>query len=231
MELMLASRNAHKLEEFRRLLVPHVVVALPDEVVLPPEDGDSFEANARVKAEAAAEQTGRAALADDSGISAAALDGAPGIYSARFAGEDATDQANLDKLLRDVPADGDRRVSYICALAWAEPGKETRVFTRRCDGVAGARAARRRRLRLRPGVPARGHGRRPHDGRAQRRREGRDQPPRPRRAGVRRVARRRTARHEPDRRVDVAQDPLRRRAPPGRQDPRRAASRSSRTSC
>jgi XTP/dITP diphosphohydrolase len=134
MELMLASRNAHKLEEFRRLLVPHVVVPLPDEVVLPPEDGDSFEANARVKAEAAAEQTGRPALADDSGISAAALDGAPGIYSARFAGEGATDEANLDKLLRDVPPDGDRRVSYICALAWAEPGKETRMFTRRCDG-------------------------------------------------------------------------------------------------
>jgi XTP/dITP diphosphohydrolase len=135
MELMLASRNAHKLEEFRRLLVPHVVVPLPDDVVLPPEDGDSFEANARVKAQAATEQTGRAALADDSGISAAALDGAPGIYSARFAGEGATDEANLAKLLRDVPADGDRRVSYICALAWAEPGKETRMFTRRCDGV------------------------------------------------------------------------------------------------
>jgi XTP/dITP diphosphohydrolase len=135
MELMLASRNAHKLEEFRRLLVPHTVVPLPDEVVLPPEDGDSFEANALVKARSAAEQTGRPALADDSGISAAALDGAPGIYSARFAGEDATDEANLDKLLRSVPADGDRRVSYVCALAWAEPGKEPRMFTRRCDGV------------------------------------------------------------------------------------------------
>src|SRR4051794_35167963 len=123
MELMLASRNAHKLEEFRRLLAPHSVVPLPDEVVLPPETGDSFEENALVKARSAAEQTGRAALADDSGISAVALGGAPGIYSARFAGADATDQENLDKLLRDVPADGDRRVSYICALAWVEPGK------------------------------------------------------------------------------------------------------------
>jgi XTP/dITP diphosphohydrolase len=135
MELMLASRNAHKLEEFRRLLAPHVVVPLPDEIVLPPEDGDSFEANARVKAQSAADLTGRPALADDSGISAAALDGAPGIFSARFAGQDATDEANLDKLLRSVPADGDRRVSYICALAWAEPGKEARVFTRSCDGI------------------------------------------------------------------------------------------------
>jgi XTP/dITP diphosphohydrolase len=132
---MLATRNAHKLKEFKRLLAPHDVVPLPDEVVLPPETGDSFEENALVKARSASEQTGRAALADDSGISAAALGGAPGIYSARFAGENATDQENLDKLLRDVPDDGDRRVSYVCALAWVEPGKEAQMFTRTCDGT------------------------------------------------------------------------------------------------
>jgi XTP/dITP diphosphohydrolase len=135
MELMLASRNAHKLSEFARLLAPHVVVPLPDHVELPPEDGDSFEANALIKARAAAEATGRPALADDSGITAVALGGRPGIFSARFAGEGATDEANLEKLLRLVPKEGDRRVAYVCALVWAEPGQEPRVFKRSCNGV------------------------------------------------------------------------------------------------
>src|SRR3954468_3348253 len=116
MELMLASRNAHKLYEFARILdPPHAVVALPDHVELPPETGSSFAENALIKAQAAAQATGRPAIADDSGISASALGGAPGIYSARFAGEGATDEANLDKLLRSVARDGDRRVAYVCA--------------------------------------------------------------------------------------------------------------------
>src|SRR3954452_8384141 len=109
MELLLATRNAHKLEEFGRILRPHTVVALPDDVELPPETGSSFAENALIKAQAAAEATGRPAMADDSGITASALGGAPGIYSARFAGDGATDEANLEKLLGAVPLDGDRR--------------------------------------------------------------------------------------------------------------------------
>jgi XTP/dITP diphosphohydrolase len=74
-------------------------------------------------------------FADDSGISAAALDGAPGIYSARYAGEGASDEENLDKLMREVPDDGDRRAAYVCALVWFVPGQEPRVFEERCEGV------------------------------------------------------------------------------------------------
>jgi len=74
-------------------------------------------------------------VADDSGIEAAALAGAPGVGSARFAGQDASDDDNLQKLLREVPADGDRRVEYVCALAWVEPGGGERVFEGRCEGV------------------------------------------------------------------------------------------------
>jgi XTP/dITP diphosphohydrolase len=74
------------------------------------------------------------AVADDSGIEAAALDGRPGVWSARYAGEGASDEENLAKLLAEVPADGDRRVAYVCALAYAEPGAETRVLTERCEG-------------------------------------------------------------------------------------------------
>ncbi len=134
MRLVLATRNEHKLREFRVLLDPHEVAPLPDDVELPPETGETFEDNARVKAEAAAHATGMPAVADDSGIEAAALDGRPGVRSARYAGDGASDEENLAKLLDEVPVDGDRRVAYVCALAYAEPGAETRVFTERCEG-------------------------------------------------------------------------------------------------
>ena len=138
MELLLATRNAHKIEEFARILEPHVVVPLPDDLELPPETGTTFADNALIKARTAAEATGRPAFADDSGIAAAALDGAPGVYSARFAGDDATDEANLDKLLRSVPDDGDRRVSYVCAIVFFVPGQVPQVFEETCDGVLAA---------------------------------------------------------------------------------------------
>jgi XTP/dITP diphosphohydrolase len=136
--LVLATRNEHKLREFRVLLAPHELVPLPEEVTLPPETGETFEANARVKAEAASEATGMAAVADDSGIEAAVLGGRPGVRSARYAGESASDEDNLAKLLAEVPADGDRRVAYVCAVAYAEPGAETRLFTERCEGTLAA---------------------------------------------------------------------------------------------
>jgi len=132
--LILSTRNEHKLREFRVLLEPHELVPLPDDVELPPETGETFEENARVKADAAAAATGMPAVADDSGIEAAALSGRPGVRSARYAGDGASDEENLAKLLAEVPNDGDRRVAYVCALAYAEPGDDTRVFTERCEG-------------------------------------------------------------------------------------------------
>ena len=135
MRLVVSSRNEHKLRELAALLPGHELVALPTELELPPETGETFEDNARAKARFAAEATGEAAIADDSGIAAAALGGRPGVRSARFAGEDATDEENLAKLLREVPRDGDRRVAYVCALAFAEPGGSERVFEGRCAGT------------------------------------------------------------------------------------------------
>ncbi len=134
MRLVLASRNAHKVRELDQLMEPHDVLALPDEVVLPPETGATFEQNALGKARAAAAALGVPAIADDSGIEAAALDGRPGVRSARFAGEDASDQQNLDKLLADVPADGDTRVAYVCALAAVWPDGHELVTQARCQG-------------------------------------------------------------------------------------------------
>lgn len=135
MRLALATRNEHKLREFRALLPGHELIRLPDDVELPPETGDTFEQNAGVKARAAADATGVPAMADDSGIAAVALGGAPGVRSARYAGENASDEENLAKLLSAVPADGDRRVAYVCAVAYAEPGREPHVLVERCEGV------------------------------------------------------------------------------------------------
>jgi XTP/dITP diphosphohydrolase len=132
--LLLATRNDHKVRELNGLLAPHGVDPLPGDVELPPETGATFAENALGKARAAAAATGRAAIADDSGIESAALGGAPGVRSARYAGEDATDEQNLAKLLREAPPGSP--LAYVCALAYVDPraGVE-RVFEGRCTGT------------------------------------------------------------------------------------------------
>jgi XTP/dITP diphosphohydrolase len=134
MLLVLATRNEHKLRELGLLMRPYRLEPLPERIELPPETGTTFVANALIKARAAATETGRPALADDSGIEAAALNGAPGVFSARFAGDHASDEENLAKLLRDVPPGGDLRVAYVCVLACVEPGGEEIVVDGRCEG-------------------------------------------------------------------------------------------------
>jgi XTP/dITP diphosphohydrolase len=137
--LILATHNEHKRREFARLLIdPSTgealrVLSLPDEVTLPPEDGETFDENAFGKARAAAAATGAVSIADDSGIEAAALGGAPGVRSARYAGEHAGDVENLDKLLREAPAGS--ALEYVCALAYVDPrsGREL-LFEGRCAG-------------------------------------------------------------------------------------------------
>jgi XTP/dITP diphosphohydrolase len=139
LRLLLATRNQHKRREFARLLPGVHVDSLPDEVTLPPEDGDTFAANALGKARAAAAATGRASIADDSGIEAAALGGAPGVRSARYAGEDASDGQNLAKLLREASAGS--ALAYVCALAYVDPAKGVeRMFEGRCTGRLAERA-------------------------------------------------------------------------------------------
>jgi XTP/dITP diphosphohydrolase len=134
--LVLASRNAHKARELAALLAPHEVAPLPEGVRLPAETGSTFAENALTKARAAAAATGAAAVGDDSGIEAEALGGAPGVRSARFAGEHATDAENLAKLLREVPAGS--VVAYACALAFVAPDGSEHVVEARCSGRLAA---------------------------------------------------------------------------------------------
>jgi XTP/dITP diphosphohydrolase len=133
-KLVLASRNSHKVREFRALLEGVEVIALPDGVQLPPETGETFEANAVPKARAAARATGRVSFADDSGIEAEALGGAPGVRSARFAGEGASDADNLAKLIAEAPPGSP--LAYVCVIALIDPATgEERTFEGRCTGT------------------------------------------------------------------------------------------------
>jgi XTP/dITP diphosphohydrolase len=133
MRLVVATRNERKLRELGRVMDGVALEPLPAAVALPPEDGATFAANALGKARAAAGALGRAAIADDSGIEAEALDGAPGIFSARFAGPDATDAENLAKLRAEAAAGSGLR--YVCVIAYAEPGGEERMFEGACRGT------------------------------------------------------------------------------------------------
>jgi XTP/dITP diphosphohydrolase len=133
--LLVATRNEHKLRELREALPGVELEPLPAAVELPPEEGETFGANALGKARAARAATGRPAIADDSGIEAAALGGLPGVRSARFAGEGASDEANLAKLLSELAGAEDRRVAYVCAIALVDEGGGERIFEGRCAGT------------------------------------------------------------------------------------------------
>jgi XTP/dITP diphosphohydrolase len=133
MALIFATSNLHKLQEARSILDPFGVVirSLADftqDLAEPVEDGETFEDNARLKARYYAKHLGLICLAEDSGLEVDALRGAPGVYSARYAGVEGTrderDRANNEKLMRElanVPAD-QRQARFVCTLALAEPG-------------------------------------------------------------------------------------------------------------
>jgi XTP/dITP diphosphohydrolase len=144
-DLLLATHNEHKRREFARLLerpgdgTGRRIRGLPAEVILPPEDGETFAENALGKARAAAAATGEASIADDSGIEAQALGGAPGVRSARFAGEGASDVENLAKLMREAPAGS--ALEYVCVIAYVDRARgEERLFEGRCGGRLAAEA-------------------------------------------------------------------------------------------
>lgn len=141
-DLLLATRNPGKRREFAALLAgsPVVLHSLEDHPEWPDvvEDGDSFLANARKKAQETARMAGLPCLADDSGLVVDALGGAPGVYSARYAGEPKSDAANNAKLLRDLsPYDApeQRRARFVCVLVYATPQGVEAVFEGKVEGT------------------------------------------------------------------------------------------------
>ncbi|HZO59801.1 MAG TPA: RdgB/HAM1 family non-canonical purine NTP pyrophosphatase [Solirubrobacterales bacterium] len=134
MRLVVATLNKHKLRELGRMLTGHSLVPLPYWAELPEETGATFATNAVFKAHAAAAASGIPAVADDSGIEVYALDDAPGVRSARFAGENATDEENLEKLLAEMRGKEDRGARYVCAIAFSEPDGTNKIFQGTCEG-------------------------------------------------------------------------------------------------
>lgn len=140
-ELVLATRNAGKILEVERLLqahAPQIHVRSVSEFNLDDveETGDTFEANALLKAETIARDTGLPALADDSGIAIDALGGAPGIYSARWAGVHGDDAANIAKVLEQLDSipDADRGAQFVCVIALALPDGRSMTVRAEVEG-------------------------------------------------------------------------------------------------
>lgn len=142
LKLILATHNRGKVREIAALLsdisieVRCLADADPDFTVI--EDGETFAENAVKKAEAVAARFRCASLADDSGLCVDALDGRPGVYSARFAGEDATDAGNNQKLLAMLTGRADRTARFVCVMALAMPGRETETVEGVCEGRIAA---------------------------------------------------------------------------------------------
>ena len=145
--LVCATANPHKakeLEELLRALGSFTLLPRPLEVGDIVEDGETFEDNAILKAQAICAATGKAALADDSGLSVIALHGQPGVQSARYAGEDATDADNRTKLLTAMEGIEDRRATFTAAIAVAFPDEviivaEGEVHGTITTGLVGSR--------------------------------------------------------------------------------------------
>ncbi|AOV07312.1 XTP/dITP diphosphatase [Sporosarcina ureilytica] len=140
-EVLIATNNKGKRKDFEALFHPLGINVLTlqdiEEMIDVEETGTTFEENAILKAETVANLLGKTVIADDSGLEIDALDGAPGVYSARYAGNDSTDELNIDKALRALEGvPGDKRTArFRCVLAVAGPMMETTVFSGSCEGV------------------------------------------------------------------------------------------------
>jgi XTP/dITP diphosphohydrolase len=139
-EVIIATKNPGKAKEFEHLFASKniSVRTLLDypEIGDIDETGETFEENAVIKAETISEQLNKMVIGDDSGLMVDALDGRPGIYSARYAGETKDDQANIDKVLDELSnvTEENRSARFYCALAIAIPGKETITVSGTCEG-------------------------------------------------------------------------------------------------
>ena len=139
MKLLIATGNRHKFGEIAAILsVPNLVLVGLHELTVPPavvEDGHTFEANAIKKAVELARFSSLWTLADDSGLEVDALDGEPGVYSARYAGEPSSDEANNRKLLAKLATGRSRRARFRCVIAVAAPDGQVRTVTGACEGA------------------------------------------------------------------------------------------------
>ena len=140
MKLILASKNRHKAQEMQAILGDRITLVTQDEAGFADleviEDGKTFEENAIKKAVSVMEASGLPCIADDSGLCVDALDGAPGLYTARYAGEKATDDENIQKLLHELNGvEWEKRTArFVCVIAVAYPDRAPVTFRGECEG-------------------------------------------------------------------------------------------------
>lgn len=135
-DIVIATGNQGKINDFKHIFKDYNVIGikslLPDFDV--EETGTTFEENAALKSEFGAKILNKIVISDDSGLEVDALDNAPGVYSARYSGEGATDQKNLELVLRNMEGDTNRKARFVCVIAVSIPGQATQTFRGEVEG-------------------------------------------------------------------------------------------------
>lgn len=137
-DLVIATNNKGKINDFKVIFPEYNVIGISELIsdFDVEETGTTFEENAKLKSEAAAKALGKRVIADDSGLTVDALNGEPGIYSARYAGEDKDDDANIEKLLEKLKDNSRHRTAeFVCVISMSAPGEETVTFEGTVSGV------------------------------------------------------------------------------------------------
>lgn len=142
-DIVIATNNQGKINDFKAIFKDDHVIGISELIqdFDVEETGTTFEENAILKSEAAAKALNKRVIADDSGLEVFALDGEPGVYSARYAGLDKSDDANIDKLLSNLENESDRRAQFVCVISMSAPDEETKTF----KGTVSGEITRERR--------------------------------------------------------------------------------------
>ncbi|MBF0813259.1 XTP/dITP diphosphatase [Staphylococcus sp. mip270_02] len=135
-DIVIASNNKGKINDFKVIFPDYNVIGITEliEDFDVEETGDTFEANAKLKSEAAAKALNKRVIADDSGLEVFALGGEPGIFSARYAGTEKDDNANIEKLLTNLGDETNRAAQFVCVISMSAPGEETVQFKGTVEG-------------------------------------------------------------------------------------------------
>lgn len=135
-EIVIATGNKGKIEDFKHIFKSHNVIGIKELIneFDVEETGTTFEANAALKSEHGCQLLNKIVISDDSGLEVDALNNAPGVYSARYSGEDATDESNIDLVLQQMEGQNNRQARFVCVIAVSIPGQPTKTFRGEVEG-------------------------------------------------------------------------------------------------
>lgn len=135
-EIVIATGNKGKIEDFKHIFKSHKVIGIKELIkdFDVEETGTTFEANATLKSEHGCQLLDKIVISDDSGLEVDALNNAPGVYSARYSGEGATDESNIDLVLKQMEGQNNRQARFVCVIAVSIPGQPTKTFRGEVEG-------------------------------------------------------------------------------------------------